>query len=72
MAYTQQRVTQLQGERMMGRDDARWGAGTEEKVEGEGEGKKGNENDRKMWGKTRENGERKRGIGERRGEERRG
>jgi len=30
LACTQQRVTLLQGERMMGRDDARSGAGTEE------------------------------------------
>ena len=52
--------------------DGEQGQRREEKVEGEGEGKKGNEKDRKMWGKTRENRERKRGIGERRGEERRG
>ena len=45
--------------------DGEQGQRREEKVEGEGEGKKGNEKDRKMWGKNREIREKKkRGIGD--------
>ena len=45
--------------------EAEQGQRREEKVEGEGEGKKGNEKDRKMWGKNREIREKKkRGIGD--------
>ena len=45
MAYTQQRVTQLQGERMMGRDDARCKMGSRDrggrrKWRGKGKGKR--------------------------------
>ena len=39
--------------------EAEQGQRREEKVEGGGEGKKGNEKDRKMWGKNRKRDSRK-------------
>ena len=52
--------------------DAEQGQRREEKVEGEGEGKKGNENDRKMWRKNEKRNRREEGGRRGRGEKRTG